>query len=227
MKKCKTCGLEKPEAEFARQKSTKDGLTIYCKACISVQNKQYQAARRAKLKPENGLSRCSVCLEYKPTTDFALYFNGRPKSKCKSCDSKPPVRVVTKVAENWKDGGASIYEAIVDYLHVKGFAVSRLPDGFPYSTRAIHDIKNGVWSGETLAKLPFDTHLSIQFRFNIPEKPKLPVLDKDALAILREWLDGASVEEICTRHKLDEAQWGEYLQAFLAHGFKRRAKKAE
>lgn len=222
MKKCKTCGIEKPEAEFARHKITKDGLTIYCKSCISVQNRQYQAARRAKLKSQNGLARCSVCLQYKPATDFALYSNGRPKSKCLACYSKPQVRVVTKVAESWQAGGAAIYEAIVEYLHAKGHAVSRLPEGFPYSTRAIHDIKNGVWSGETLSKLPFETHLSIQMRFNIPEKPKLPPLDKNALAILREWIDGISIEEICTRHKLNEHQWAEYLLAFVSHGFKRK-----
>lgn len=35
MKRCQRCGFEKPESEFGKNKSKKDGLTSYCKECIT------------------------------------------------------------------------------------------------------------------------------------------------------------------------------------------------
>ncbi len=42
MKTCKRCGCEKPHDQFHKQASSKDGLNLYCKACI----KQFQIESR-------------------------------------------------------------------------------------------------------------------------------------------------------------------------------------
>jgi 5-methylcytosine-specific restriction endonuclease McrA len=48
MKTCKTCQIEKPEAEYYKHNGTKDRLTPNCKECFLTADK----ARRAKQTPE-------------------------------------------------------------------------------------------------------------------------------------------------------------------------------
>ena len=41
-KLCKNCGIEKPTAEFYRDKQKSDGLTVRCRACIDAQHRAYR-----------------------------------------------------------------------------------------------------------------------------------------------------------------------------------------
>jgi|TARA_S200002703_G_C3625486_1_gene192076 hypothetical protein len=59
-KTCKKCGVEKPHAEFSKDKKTKDGLFYCCKACASEHRKKYyevnreqECERNKKYKEEN------------------------------------------------------------------------------------------------------------------------------------------------------------------------------
>lgn len=224
MKFCRACKTEKEDSDFYRLKSSKDGLAYYCKACSSIQNKKVQQKYRAKLRPIDGKRRCSSCLEYKSPDLFGTYNDGRPRVRCLTCEASLPPATVVKKVDTWAEGGRAIYDATAEYLATKGFAVSRLPADFPYSTRALHDIKNGVWGEETLKKLPFEIEVEIRFKFVLPGKPKLPSLDKDALAILRSWMNGETAEGICSRFDLKSEDWAQYEKAFLANGFKNRKK---
>lgn len=49
MKICKVCGKRKPKADFNKHPSTKDGLYLKCKACVSEYNSQYLAKNRKRL----------------------------------------------------------------------------------------------------------------------------------------------------------------------------------
>lgn len=55
MKRCSSCRCEKPESEFHRNQSRRDGLSAYCKTCnVDAQRKQYaenpESARKRYLK---------------------------------------------------------------------------------------------------------------------------------------------------------------------------------
>jgi len=51
MKKCAGCGLEKEIAEFTSNKSKKDGLSVYCRACARGYSKTYyKLHKKAQIK---------------------------------------------------------------------------------------------------------------------------------------------------------------------------------
>ena len=50
MRTCPKCKLTKDESEFSRDKSRKDGLSVYCKACANAYAKRYQEENRAEFR---------------------------------------------------------------------------------------------------------------------------------------------------------------------------------
>lgn len=48
MRTCAACGLERPVSDFHVDRSRKDGLNIYCRACIRARDAATYAAERAK-----------------------------------------------------------------------------------------------------------------------------------------------------------------------------------
>jgi len=46
MRTCTKCHKSKPESEFYKAHSRKDGLTTHCKACMNLHNAQYQREHR-------------------------------------------------------------------------------------------------------------------------------------------------------------------------------------
>ena len=46
MKTCKKCDISKPEEDFYKQKSCKDGLQNCCKACTNKLNNENNKAKR-------------------------------------------------------------------------------------------------------------------------------------------------------------------------------------
>lgn len=51
MKRCTTCGKEKPEAEFAKDKRNKDGLDSRCKKCGVARKNKYQPLVVGRVQP--------------------------------------------------------------------------------------------------------------------------------------------------------------------------------
>ena len=49
MKKCKTCGIEKPLDQYYKQKGSKDGLRGSCKQCLNQKTNEYNAKNREKI----------------------------------------------------------------------------------------------------------------------------------------------------------------------------------
>ena len=48
-KKCTKCGLEKDLGEFHRDRSSKDGVRVRCKACIKEDSSKYRAENVDKI----------------------------------------------------------------------------------------------------------------------------------------------------------------------------------
>jgi hypothetical protein len=51
MKRCTTCGKEKLEAEFAKDKRKKDGLDTRCKKCAIARKNKYQPLVVGRVQP--------------------------------------------------------------------------------------------------------------------------------------------------------------------------------
>lgn len=49
-KTCTKCGVAQPRAQFNKHKSTHDGLTNYCKQCISAYNARYREQNKERIK---------------------------------------------------------------------------------------------------------------------------------------------------------------------------------
>jgi O6-methylguanine-DNA--protein-cysteine methyltransferase len=53
MKRCPKCGETKPETEFHKSRTLKDGLALYCKRCTNNTSKEY---RKTHYKPRKVLT---------------------------------------------------------------------------------------------------------------------------------------------------------------------------
>lgn len=80
---CTKCKIEKSLSEFNKNRSAKDGLDYWCRACKNARRKTYNYP------PSIGPKICSGCSEIKPAKDFGR--NKRRKnglsSRCKLCQS--------------------------------------------------------------------------------------------------------------------------------------------
>jgi len=90
MKRCPTCGIEKPKDEFSKTKRTKDGLCYQCKAC----HKERMAKTRAKFqaKPRTSyptIKKCSHCGIMKSSLEFSLNrcLSDGLMNQCKQCET--------------------------------------------------------------------------------------------------------------------------------------------
>lgn len=85
MKHCRRCGTDRPRAEFHRNRSTRDGLQTYCKACSNEVRREYEernaealARRRAErllTAEDTGVKMCTKCGQTKPRITFYLNRN--------------------------------------------------------------------------------------------------------------------------------------------------------
>ncbi|AYV26896.1 MULTISPECIES: endonuclease VII domain-containing protein [Streptomyces] len=73
-KRCSRCKTRKPRAEFAANRSMKDGLQAYCRACQAEQHRVRQEAKgrtvRARVVVPSGHKRCPQCEEIKPYSEW-------------------------------------------------------------------------------------------------------------------------------------------------------------
>lgn len=88
MKTCPTCKSELDVTEFAKSRSTNDGLNWQCKACHKARMKKLRSgyAEHVGQIPES--RRCSTCREIKPAADFnrsKVTHDGLCNS-CKACE---------------------------------------------------------------------------------------------------------------------------------------------
>ena len=83
VKWCPECGYSKPRSDFFRDRRARDGLTSYCKPCMTRRNNESKARRAAgerieKRRPRRQLldwgpdKRCPACQETKPLEQFAV-----------------------------------------------------------------------------------------------------------------------------------------------------------
>jgi hypothetical protein len=88
MKRCPKCSTQKNFDSFNKNKSSLDGLSSYCKECMSSYNKK----RYTKTLPEkevNGLVHCRRCNQYLEPHKFRArkYKKYETLTYCKSCES--------------------------------------------------------------------------------------------------------------------------------------------
>ncbi len=57
MKRCGRCHETKPSEQFSRCKSEGDGLTCYCKPCLSVTSREYRLKHKEQIAANNALWR--------------------------------------------------------------------------------------------------------------------------------------------------------------------------
>lgn len=106
-KLCKSCDTSKKLSEFNTDRSTKDGLNFYCKACVSARRRKYRSENREHFRKINRESlerrrkesygevtlsekKCSSCGEVKPANEYNRnrYSSHGIDSKCRVCQSK-------------------------------------------------------------------------------------------------------------------------------------------
>lgn len=100
-KKCPTCGIVKPSAEFNNDRSRIDGLASQCKACkakyklenrekVLARQREQNRKRAEKEKPEVEGRVCSQCNEYKLASEFwkDKHTSDGLYSCCRSCKKK-------------------------------------------------------------------------------------------------------------------------------------------
>lgn len=75
MKRCSKCGIEKDESEFNKQKSAKDGLQSYCRACSNTY----------RLKPENRRIYNAKMLSDRRLNAARINFNPYANKTLKKC----------------------------------------------------------------------------------------------------------------------------------------------
>jgi hypothetical protein len=105
LKRCTKCKRWKKESEFRKDRTRKDGLRIYCKACDSASaRKRYQKNGKSRKAVRDYLryeerhrtvrgSReklCSRCKKWKTEDDFSRHSKSRDglSFSCKECDRK-------------------------------------------------------------------------------------------------------------------------------------------
>ena len=87
-KTCPGCAITKPSSEFTKAKGRGDGLSIYCKDCLSKRDKANNAKNQARetiITPD--FKTCPGCKKEKPGFEFGKS-NGKPDGLqicCKEC----------------------------------------------------------------------------------------------------------------------------------------------
>lgn len=84
VKSCFRCKQEKDVSEFNKNKATRDGYSVYCKACRSSYAPRRSKKEYARLFSE-GLKQCQKCGTVKPFDDFYVMKDGAVPSICKDC----------------------------------------------------------------------------------------------------------------------------------------------
>lgn len=89
-KVCKTCGIEKPSAEFYPSRN-RDGLAGKCKPCYYAYNQAKRQEKRRRLGTEHipPEKQCAKCGVTKPSDQFAVYrsANDGLGRFCRECDN--------------------------------------------------------------------------------------------------------------------------------------------
>ncbi|MEM9953991.1 MAG: HNH endonuclease [Chloroflexota bacterium] len=88
IKHCSRCKQDLPLDAFSRDKSAKDGLSFYCRTCVSERRKLRYVPKPRPEYPD-GHRNCTKCGEIKPFSEFHKAKNGRfgLDSVCKPCKS--------------------------------------------------------------------------------------------------------------------------------------------
>lgn len=93
-KRCARCGETKSTTEFGSNRSTRDGLHAYCRACINAyMNARYVKRPKREKPPLPELKRCSRCGEDKPRSEFSKASKGNRAADglfgwCRPCVKK-------------------------------------------------------------------------------------------------------------------------------------------
>jgi hypothetical protein len=53
MKRCPTCGVEKPRDEFSKNRCQRDGLGSYCKPCSNARNREWKEKNQELIRERN------------------------------------------------------------------------------------------------------------------------------------------------------------------------------
>lgn len=91
MKRCCTCKQDKPESDFGRDKSAKDGLNFRCRVCANAHMRDQNRKKRLQPKVEYARTteptRCGSCKVIKPASDFGTDRSqpGGLNRSCKVC----------------------------------------------------------------------------------------------------------------------------------------------
>ena len=109
-KTCTKCGETKPETDFYKHRSYKDGFCTYCKSCDrdlhrkrNLSPEKIAALDRYESLKKSGQKECNCCHEVKPHSEFYL----RPdrnelKSRCKVCETEHKAKEWAEHSEDKK-----------------------------------------------------------------------------------------------------------------------------
>jgi hypothetical protein len=90
-KRCPRCQQHKPRAAFAKNKSMRDGLQVYCRECSAAYYQQRQVAKGRNVRPRVDVSPghkyCRTCGEIKPHSEWTRNRTASDglATLCKSC----------------------------------------------------------------------------------------------------------------------------------------------
>ncbi len=109
MKKCSSCKLEKVEANFNKNKHTKDGLQTTCRECGSKNSKIYYSQKTTQHKADTSSRRKKKRREVRIKLDEI-----KAKYGCRTCDEKDSVCLefhhLDATTKEFEIGNAARYE---------------------------------------------------------------------------------------------------------------------
>lgn len=204
-KRCATCNIKKPFAQFTKDKSKKDGLRTRCKAC----DRLYAAAQYQANVDQVEIAAitekyCSACKQTKPVSEFYRR-RDRPcgyANKCKTCRNAYHASYIKTPMGRWNQAKADN-----KYWLKYGKAYAQTPKGRATARRATKKWRESEHGRRKMR----DYHLRAKYGISLTEYEILLEIQQGKCAICGSDGNGKKLH-------LDHCHKTQKVRGFLCNG---------